>query len=144
MVRLNRAGSDLAALPGVHAMTDVTGFGLLGHLLEICRASGTNARIDFPALPLLTDLAPYLDAGLSPGGARRNWQSYGHEVAPLDGHARAILCDPQTSGGLLVAVDPAATTEFTTVLAKHDLSARATPVGTILPPSGPCRVTVVT
>lgn len=142
MCRLNRVGADLAPLPGVHAMTDVTGFGLLGHLLEMCKASGVSARIDFTAVPMLADLEHYLAAGLAPGGTRRNWDSYGAEVGPLDEITRAILCDPQTSGGLLVAVDPAALPGFLAVLERHDLSTRARTIGEILPPSPGRRIEV--
>jgi len=133
MCRLNRIGLDLAALPGVTAMTDVTGFGLLGHLLEICRASRVSAAIDFAAVPQLADLASYVAAGMTPGGTRRNWDSYGCAVGPLDETTRAILCDPQTSGGLLVAVDPAEKEEFLAVLERHGLGAHAQPIGTLLP-----------
>jgi selenide,water dikinase len=120
-------------LPGVHAMTDVTGFGLFGHLLEMCRASAVAARVDFPAVPQLADLASYVAAGMTPGGTRRNWDSYGHHVGPLDDITRAILCDPQTSGGLLVAVDPLAAPVVAEVLAECGLGAHLQPVGELLP-----------
>ena len=136
MVRLNRIGAELATLPGVHAMTDVTGFGLLGHLLEMCRASRVAARIDFAAVPQLADLAAYVAAGMAPGGTRRNWDSYGHDVGPLDETKRAILCDPQTSGGLLVAVEPAAAGVFVEMLERHGLSEHVRPIGTLGPPGG--------
>jgi len=104
--RLNSAGPDLAQLPGVHAMTDVTGFGLLGHLLEMCRGARLGAQVKMAAIPLLDDVVALAGAGLVTGASARNWASYGDEVrlAPqLEGVARALLCDPQTSGGLLVA-----------------------------------------
>ncbi|AHE98808.1 selenide, water dikinase SelD [Thioalkalivibrio paradoxus] len=107
--RLNRPGVAFAGMPGVHALTDVTGFGLLGHLLEMCRGSGLGARVDFLRLPLLHDAVTLLQQGVGPGAIGRNWQSYGHEVnldPALPDWAGRIACDPQTSGGLLVACAP--------------------------------------
>lgn len=105
MCTLNRIGMELGELPGVHAMTDVTGFGLLGHLLEMVKGSGLSARLHLDQIPLLPNLHHYLDAGSYPGGTTRNWDSYGHEVDQLDETWRLILADPQTSGGLLIAVN---------------------------------------
>lgn len=107
--RRNDVGPALAAAPGVHAATDVTGFGLLGHLLEMCRGSHLRAVIDEGALPFLTGAAALAEAGFATGAARRNWDSYGADVVLPDGlpdWRRGLLCDPQTSGGLLVAVAP--------------------------------------
>lgn len=104
MVKLNDIGAKLAPLKGVHAMTDVTGFGLMGHLVEVCEGSQLQAQIDFERVPLLTDLQHYLDQGCVPGGSSRNFDSYGHKLGPLSESQLNILCDPQTSGGLLVAV----------------------------------------
>ena len=109
--RANRVGIALAEIDGVHAMTDVTGFGLLGHALEMCRASGLAARIDVDALPLLAQAASLRDAGCVTGASGRNWASYGEEVrfdGDLDASWRPLLTDPQTSGGLLVACAPEA------------------------------------
>jgi selenide,water dikinase len=103
--QLNLPGVELAALDGVHAMTDVTGFGLLGHLLEVCRASGVQAHIDARRVPLLTDAAALAAAGSVTGASARNWQAYGDRVelsAQLDPLHRTLFTDPQTSGGLLV------------------------------------------
>jgi selenide,water dikinase len=102
--KLNTPGPALAALPGVHALTDVTGFGLLGHLLEVCKGSGLRARLDRAAVPLLPGVAELAASGHVTGASKRNWAGYGHLVdAPtLDDTARWLLCDPQTSGGLLV------------------------------------------
>ena len=105
--QLNRIGHDLPGLPGVHAVTDVTGFGLLGHLLEICRGSSLSAVVRFADVPLLPGAAALAEAGVGTGAAARNWESYGAEVrldAGLPAWARGLLCDPQTSGGLLIAV----------------------------------------
>lgn len=108
MVVLNKVGVRFGRLPYIHAMTDVTGFGLLGHLSEMCEASDAGAQIHFDALPLLDAQAihHYIDEKCVPGGSQRNWDSYGHKIAPLDDRRRTICCDPQTSGGLLVAVAP--------------------------------------
>ncbi len=130
MSRLNRIGAELAALPGVTAMTDVTGFGLLGHLLEMCEGSGVDAVIDFDAVPTLPHLDMYLDLGCSPGGAQRNFDSFSHKIAPLTERQRQVLCDPQTSGGLLVALDPAHRDAFQAVAQQHGLA--LTPIGELL------------
>ncbi|MBF0470473.1 MAG: selenide, water dikinase SelD [Gammaproteobacteria bacterium] len=106
MRQLNRIGTQLATLEGVTAMTDVTGFGLLGHLLEMCEGSAIRARIDFAAIPRLDAVEHYLALDCSPGGAGRNFASYGHKAAPLSPLQQQLLCDPQTSGGLLIAVTP--------------------------------------
>ena len=107
--RLNAVGPDLAQLSGVHAITDVTGFGLLGHLLEMCRGAGLHARVEMSRLPFIDGVQALAGAGFITGASGRNWSSYGTEVrlAPhLDEVAKALLCDPQTSGGLLVACAP--------------------------------------
>ncbi len=105
-IRLNAVGADLGGLAGVHAMTDVTGFGLLGHLLEICRASHLGASVEVARLPILSSARELAIRGLNTGAAGRNWASYGDEVSVPDSlpeWQRNILCDPQTSGGLLVS-----------------------------------------
>ena len=105
MCTLNNLGPILAELDGVHAMTDVTGFGLAGHLIEMAEGSGLTAEIDFRALPLIPHVQKYIDLGAIPGGTGRNWDSYGHKVKMIDEAQKTILADPQTSGGLLIAVD---------------------------------------
>ena len=134
MVRLNAIGAELSELADVHAMTDVTGFGLLGHLCEMCTASGASARLNFEAVPLLHPHAvrSYRDAGCVPGGTRRNWQSYGHHIGPITESQRDILCDPQTSGGLLIAVDPNAADAVGEKLRAAGLC--GDPIGTIVAP----------
>ncbi|MCF7732717.1 MAG: selenide, water dikinase SelD [Akkermansiaceae bacterium] len=136
MTRLNSIGAKLSVLESVHAMTDVTGFGLFGHLLEMCRASKVSAEIDFAAIPQLSDLAGYLAQGMAPGGTRRNWESYGNAIDCPDETRRAILSDPQTSGGLLIAVDPMAGTEVKEIFQSHGLAIDPHPVGTIRPRTG--------
>jgi selenide,water dikinase len=107
--RLNAVGSELSAITGVHAVTDVTGFGLLGHMLEMCRASAVQAKIRIADVPILEGAAALAQAGIGTGAAARNWASYGNDVMLPDRFAdwrRGLLCDPQTSGGLLISVAP--------------------------------------
>ena len=109
--QLNTPGPELAELPGVHAMTDVTGFGLAGHTLEMARGAGCDIRIDWPAVPLLPGVRTLAAQGLVTGASGRNWAGYGAQVTLPEGFAaeeRALLTDPQTSGGLLVACTPEA------------------------------------
>ena len=118
MCTLNTPGSRFGKLTGVAAMTDVTGFGLLGHLVEMAEGSGLTARIDYAAVPRLAGVSHYLAEGCAPGGTQRNFDSYGHKIAPLaQEEQRLLLCDPQTSGGLLVAVTPEGEAEFLAVAA---------------------------
>lgn len=112
MTRLNSLGETLGKMPGVKAMTDVTGFGLLGHLTEMCEGSGLAATVDFDKVPVIASLPYYLEQGCYPGGTVRNWKSYGHKVGPLSEIQRYILADPQTSGGLLIAVAPGYADEY--------------------------------
>ncbi len=107
--QLNRPGPALAALDGVHAMTDVTGFGLLGHALEMCRGAQLGAQLDYAALRWLDGVPERAEAGHFTGASTRNWASYGSSIdlsATLPSHAQHLLTDPQTSGGLLVACAP--------------------------------------
>ena len=113
MVIANSLGEHLGKQGYVHALTDVTGFGLLGHLLEMCEGSTTSAVLELDRIPVLhAAVHDYIAAGAVPGGTQRNWQSYGHKVDPDLQHHKELLCDPQTSGGLLIAVDAAHTNEF--------------------------------
>ena len=106
MCTLNKPGEAFARLSGVSAMTDVTGFGLLGHLLEMCEGSGLQAVVEEQQLPVLPHVDEYRTQGAVPGGTGRNFASYGDKASPLTERQRNLLCDPQTSGGLLVAVNP--------------------------------------
>jgi selenide, water dikinase len=106
--RLNMLGKDLGQFAGVHALTDVTGFGLLGHTLEMARGSGLAAELNANATPLLPGVELLARDGVRTGAAVRNWESYGDAVtlpAGFDDWRRDVLCDPQTSGGLLIAAD---------------------------------------
>jgi len=129
--RLNTPGIALARMDGVHALTDVTGFGLLGHLLEMCRGAGLAARVNFADVPLHPRVAELARDGCVTGASARNWDSYGSDVAlapALDAHARALLTDPQTSGGLLVACAPDAVDAVIDVF-RRDGFADAAPIG---------------
>jgi len=107
MCQLNRVGAQVARLEGVNAITDVTGFGLLGHLLEVCEGSNVRALVQGAAVPVIPAALEYLAMGCVPGGTGRNFDSYGHKLASMTPTQQKLLCDPQTSGGLLIAVDPA-------------------------------------
>lgn len=121
MCTLNKIGSDLAKLEGVVALTDVTGFGLLGHLGEICKGSGISATIHFDQVPLLANTMKYLKMECIPGGTINNYNSYGHTIGDLTQEQKYILCDPQTSGGLLVIVKEDNVSQFLQVTAEAGL-----------------------
>src|SRR3954471_2341666 len=107
--KLNRPGAQLAALDGVHALTDITGFGLLGHTLELARGSKLTARVRYADLPWLPGVVEFAEAGVFTGASGRNWDAYGKDIAlpaTLPSTARTLLTDPQTSGGLLVSCSP--------------------------------------
>lgn len=106
MCQMNSIGSQFSQVDGVTAMTDVTGFGLLGHLIEICEGSNLSAVVFSDKIKTLVGVKDYIAQGCVPGGTGRNFESYGHKVGALTEEQKAILCDPQTSGGLLVAVEP--------------------------------------
>jgi selenide,water dikinase len=132
--QLNSAGADLAALDGVNAMTDITGFGLLGHLLEITRASNLAARVELSRLPLLPGVSELAQNGHVTGASQRNWASYGAEVMIADDIAepqRAVLTDPQTSGGLLVSCRPELRESVLEAFRRHGFE-RATEIGELL------------
>lgn len=121
MTTLNKAGAAFAALDSVKAMTDVTGFGLLGHLAEMCEGSGLSATIEFDKVPVIASLPYYLEQHCFPGGTQRNWNSYGRKIGPLSDRQKYVLADPQTSGGLLVAVAPEGIAEFEALLQAQGL-----------------------
>lgn len=125
MQTLNKAGADLGKIQGVRAMTDVTGFGLLGHLLEMCEGSGLSAKIKYSKIPVIEEAKKYIFPFLAPTGMTRNWDSYKSKVSLSDENQRVLLADPQTSGGLLIAVDPAASKEVEEILNNADFFAEA-------------------
>jgi len=106
MCQMNSIGSQFSQVEGVTAMTDVTGFGLLGHLIEVCEGSNLSAVVFADKIKTLDGVKDYIAQGCVPGGTGRNFESYGHKVGALTEEQKSILCDPQTSGGLLVAVEP--------------------------------------
>jgi len=140
--KLNCVGSELSGMKDVHALTDVTGFGLLGHLLEMCRGSGLGAELKFDRVPILSEALSLAQQGYGPGAIERNLESYGHEVdfSPnLESWQRRVLADAQTSGGLLAAVAPGAVDEVLSAFRKAGFLQVAM-IGTMK--SGAPRVTV--
>lgn len=133
LVQLNSIGEALGKLEGVHSITDVTGFGLLGHLTEMCEGSNVTAIIPFDQLPVIPASKKYLEQKAIPGGTIRNWKSYGHKVSVSESLAQHepvnILADPQTNGGLLIAVAQNAVEEVQQLLEQKGLYAK--PVGVI-------------
>lgn len=111
-------------------MTDVTGFGLLGHLVELAEGSGLTALLDYAAVPRLPSVDHYMVEGCIPGGTLRNFDSYGHKLGRLTDEQKHLLCDPQTSGGLLVAVTPEGEAEFLALAA--ELGLNLAPIGVLV------------
>ena len=138
--RLNTPGPELAKLPGVHALTDITGFGLAGHALELARGAKANITLDWAQVPLLPGVVDLARAGCVTGASGRNWAGYGAEVglpAGFDPVHQALLSDPQTSGGLLVSCDPGAVDAVLATFARHGFG-QAAVVGQVTPAgSGP-------
>ena len=132
MMQLNKIGEAFGKIKGVRAMTDVTGFGLLGHLVEMAEGSGLSATIDFKNIPVIIDgIEYYVDQKSIPGGTNRNWESYGEKIGEISSFQKALLADPQTSGGLLLAVDPAAEEEVKLIMEQHGLERFTAQVGII-------------
>ena len=120
--KLNKPGIALSNLPGVHAMTDVTGFGLLGHMLEVARGSGLMAKLEMAKIPLLKNVQQLAVDGYITGASERNWAGYGHDVVldkDISAVQKALLTDPQTSGGLLVSCDPSSVAEVLALFARE-------------------------
>ena len=143
--RLNTPGPDLAALPGVHALTDVTGFGLAGHALELARGAGCQVQIDWAQVPLLTGVRNLAERGFITGASGRNWAGYGADVALPAGFAaidQALLTDPQTSGGLLVSCTPAAVDAVMAVFKQHGFEGAAIIGGVAAVSEGKARLQV--
>ena len=138
--RLNTPGEKLADMPGVHALTDVTGFGLAGHLLEICRGSKLSAEVKFDALPVISEALDWLKQGVATGASDRNWKGYGQDVRfSGDEWKRKLLTDPQTSGGLLVACAPELEKQVISEFNKHGFGEART-IGRLS--AGPAQITV--
>ncbi|MBL0126896.1 MAG: selenide, water dikinase SelD [Flavobacteriales bacterium] len=141
MCRSNVVGSALGTVAGVHAMTDVTGFGLLGHLVEVCEGSGLGARIEFAQVPVIPEALTYLQQGCYTDGGVRNWKSCAHKVSGASAMDRMMsLSDPQTSGGLLIAVEPGSVNEVLALCASQ--SVQASVIGAMIALADPIAVTV--
>jgi len=130
MCKLNKIGAQLSKINGVEALTDVTGFGLAGHLSEICLGSGIKGQVNFEQLPLLAQVENYRNQGCIPGGTHRNYESYQHLIGELTENQKHIVCDPQTSGGLLIAVQPHGCAEVEQLLKTAGL--HASPIGQLV------------
>lgn len=134
MMQLNKIGEALGKIAEVSAMTDVTGFGLLGHLVEMAEGSGLSALINFDTVPLITDdLLDYLDQKAVPGGTNRNWDSYGDKVSIKNDFelCKNILADPQTSGGLLIAIKESGVAALQKLFTEYGLTQSLAPIGRI-------------
>lgn len=134
MTTLNALGEFFGSMKAVKAMTDVTGFGLLGHLSEMCEGSRLMAEIEFSKVPVIASLQGYLSEGCVPGGTNRNWTSYGHKISPITEMQKQVLADPQTSGGLLVAVEENFAAEFEKIMASKNQA--LTSFGVLKPQDG--------
>jgi selenide,water dikinase len=138
--RLNTPGVALGDMPAVHALTDVTGFGLAGHLLEMCRGSQLAAEVDFSSIPIISEARDWARQGVATGASDRNWNGYGHEVEFRgESWQQKLLSDPQTSGGLLVACAPEAEKSVLEVFRQEGF-AEARTIGRLV--KGPARLAV--
>jgi len=131
MLQLNDIGTALSEVKGVKSLTDVTGFGLLGHLIEMCNASDVSAEINYEKVPILKGVKTYIDQKCYPGGTFRNYSSYEDLLGPLTKEQKIVLCDPQTSGGLLVAVAPEGREKFYSTIRENGIDLK--PFGKIVP-----------
>lgn len=132
MIALNTIGMELANLNYVNAMTDITGFGLLGHLGEICKSSQVSAIIDFNKVIIIEGVERYVKDNIVTGGGKRNWESYKNEVKGGDTLSKVILSDPQTNGGLLITVSEQFINDFQKILIKNNLQNHIEPIGRII------------
>ncbi|WP_144211899.1 selenide, water dikinase SelD [Shewanella donghaensis] len=133
MCQLNKVGQDIAAITGVNALTDVTGFGLAGHLIEVCQGGNVSANLSFNSIPLLAQAMHYLNLGCTPGGTQRNFESYQQYLPEMSEQQQAILCDPQTSGGLLISVSPDSEQQLIALLNSQDIAPIC--IGELIPPN---------
>ncbi len=129
MMQLNKLGEKAGTLKGVSAMTDVTGFGLLGHLIEMAEGAGLSAEINYAAIPFIDDLNYYISQKCMPGSSARNWSSYDPKVSGITEETLFTLCDPQTNGGLLITVNPNSKEEFEKLLVDEGYKNFAKPIG---------------
>lgn len=130
MTTLNKIGAQLTGVDGVHALTDVTGFGLFGHLLEMAQGSGLGAHLNITQLPELDNLDEYMNQYTIPAITYRSWNSYGHLIQEPDARVLHIGCDPQTSGGLLIAINEKNVPELLTLFKENEIDPRCwKPIG---------------
>ena len=134
MLLLNRDPAKLLIKYKANAVTDVTGFGLLGHLIEMCEASKVSAEIEYSKVPVIPGIEWYIEKKTLPGGTHRNFNSYGFKVNTISDTQKAILCDPQTSGGLLIAVDPQQKSDFLKIIGNRGIDSE--PIGRIIDKTG--------
>lgn len=125
MCTLNKVGQVISKLDSVKALTDVTGFGLMGHLVEVCEGSGISAVLDASRVPVLAHALKYLNEGCVPGGTKNNFNSYGHKISVMPEALSDLLCDPQTSGGLLAVVENEGVEAFLALTKEHGLELQA-------------------
>lgn len=140
MTKLNSLGEKLGKFAGVKAMTDVTGFGLLGHLTEMCEGSNVSAKIDFLKVPVIASLNYYIDKKCIPGGTNRNWLSYGNKINQITENQIQVLADPQTNGGLLIAVEENTIAEFEQYM--KSMNTPVVPFGKLYPQTDSILITV--
>ncbi|MBK7639117.1 MAG: selenide, water dikinase SelD [Bacteroidetes bacterium] len=122
MIALNKVGTALGKIKEIKSLTDVTGFGLAGHLLEMCEGSNLEAHVDFKMIPQLPNIQYYIDQNAIPGGTNRNWDSYGDKIWMENEEMKSIICDPQTSGGLLIAIEESGIEILENTLLEYGLS----------------------
>ncbi len=133
MTTINKIGSDLGKMEGVHALTDVTGFGLIGHVIEMTEGSNVSAELFTSEIPFMANIDFYLDRGCVPGGTKRNWSSYGDKAEIIDSSMIHKLCDPQTSGGLLISVGKEAVEDVMRAMRSHNIPEKLIkPVGRMI------------
>jgi selenide,water dikinase len=130
MTQLNSIGFEFGKLDYIKAMTDITGFGLLGHLLEVCKGSGLSAEIEYAKIPLINNLQHYTSKMIYPDNTMRNWQGYEKNVEGIGAESLLTLCDPQTSGGLLVCVEEQKSNEFETFVKSQGFNLN--PIGKLI------------
>jgi selenide,water dikinase len=132
LTTLNNIGEHLGKLNYVTAMTDITGFGLLGHLIEMAEGAGLSAEINYHNIPLIEGIREYTSKMMVPDNVYRNWNSYKDKVKDIGPESFFTLCDPQTNGGLMIAVSPSSRQEFENFLRLCELSEFITPIGTFI------------
>ena len=130
---LNKIGEKLGPLDYVSAITDVTGFGLLGHAIEMAEGSGLSAILNYPSIPLLDGIHEYLAKMIIPNNTYKNWNSYEKKVSGIEAESLLTLCDPQTNGGLLITIHPSKQTAFENFLQQNGFSDFAKPIGKMIP-----------